>query len=1243
MFVANRKELFSRLIMKRIGVELGTGAEGHFEGVGIVLASCPDIPNSLMLLYPTFYAPNDSTCTITNGGLKKYAGFEKVLIDTHVQMTLIRNSGQTYSIPFITEHSIDYIKLDVRIPTRQSRSRLNYRHMSLQPASITSKPLRGTVLQSMWLHELYGHRSIAALQQMVDKGIIKGRGLPCKLAPLPGNCPICIAAGATKIPRGSLTDRTEPPLGTRWHIDFTFFNTISRRGFSSALIIVEATSRYIWFFPCRNKKAPIDLCLFFFNQMQRQGLPVIRCRSDEDGALINSTEFCKMMHKSLGITLESTGGYESSINGTAESPNRTTKRCIRANLMGSRLPDPFWCFAGQHSAVIYNQCLHRMTQKVPAKVFTGRTIPTSKLHPFGCQARIVKNLPAQRALSARTAGDPRSYDAEAASLSDVQVQDDEIGRFVGFSNHPNVALIYVKDKNGNERIRRAHHVIFDHYGLTTRSNYQPLPHEQLLRTFHDHTFGQASATDGSSQKSSSLGIEESQLDFIDSPFDPDECETFQVILPPKGQSIGITVVTDEDYTVPILHTISPSSNLYDEIPLRHNFASSWVVQIEEEHPITAQGVKDTLYALQRSTPRKIEITLCNMSDPVRYHHQSYRAIFDSCTALRHAHMATLSEPPACHNSIFKCLDSEHREHWIQACYSQFEKNDDINLCTQPTPIEDVPKDTKILRTVMSTKVKKKGENLYQFIARMCADGSGQEKGIDFEFSFSATTSAPAVRITLTYAAAFGLTLAIIDVVNAFQSTMLKHADRLTIAMPPFYKQWFEKKYPRHKLRQSPSGKYVLQLLKGLQGDKSIGRKWYLLLQSVLEAYGFISCLSEPALYVYENGDMKALLNTSTDDLLLAFTHDSIFQGLCEHLQRYFDITTKTGVILKYLNLQIIQTSYGISYDQTEHIEDKVLKKYFPADKIADSHPKRVHTPFRTDSQFEIDLLEQLPATGKELKALVARYGDTYAGILGSIMHPYVWTRPDLGFAVTRLSKYTHAPNAAAFAGLYRILRYFYTHPHRPIIVPRKKIDGYHTLRVDFDKPKFKAIQLPNGLIILVDSDHARDVVSRRSCHCILALILGVLVHWKIAQDKCVAIHSTDSEIRGAFAASKQAIYLQEIAEFIGIDREHCRPLTIFEDSQPCIDVLKANTVTSRVKHIAVPIHFIHQLISQGRIDILKIDTNLNLADSGTKPNSAPVHFRQFDQAIGVRFYPPPESEHYKLLKLDKFVKSPYDN
>ena len=232
-------------------------------------------------------------------------------------------------------------------------------------------------------------------------------------------------------------------------------------------------------------------------------------------------------------------------------------------------------------------------------------------------------------------------------------------------------------------------------------------------------------------------------------------------------------------------------------------------------------------------------------------------------------MATLSSPPKEHRTFWDCLDSTDRHHWIQAAYSQFRKNQSINLCSRPEPRESVPSDVKVLSTVLAPKIKKKGSNLYEFTLRMCANGSRQVKGVDFDFSWSPTVSASGLRLTLMAASVFDLTIGTLDAVNCFQSTNREPSKRLTIHTPPFYMSWFKKEFPHIQVDHFPSGHYVLQLLKGLQGDKSIGRDWYLLLVRLLGELEYVPCPAEPAVFIYKNQDQLMLACTSTDDILCA--------------------------------------------------------------------------------------------------------------------------------------------------------------------------------------------------------------------------------------------------------------------------------------------------------------------------------------------------------------------------------------
>jgi hypothetical protein len=96
-----------------------------------------------------------------------------------------------------------------------------------------------------------------------------------------------------------------------------------------------------------------------------------------------------------------------------------------------------------------------------------------------------------------------------------------------------------------------------------------------------------------------------------------------------------------------------------------------------------------------------------------------------------AHMITLRTEPIAHKTIFKCIDDpDFGEEWMQALFFQYDKNAAITLTAQPAQQEEVPEGYKVYQAVISTKIKKKGTDLHQLVARMCANGSKQEKGIN---------------------------------------------------------------------------------------------------------------------------------------------------------------------------------------------------------------------------------------------------------------------------------------------------------------------------------------------------------------------------------------------------------------------------------------------------------------------------------------------------------------------------------
>jgi hypothetical protein len=94
---------------------------------------------------------------------------------------------------------------------------------------------------------------------------------------------------------------------------------------------------------------------------------------------------------------------------------------------------------------------------------------------------------------------------------------------------------------------------------------------------------------------------------------------------------------------------------------------------------------------------------------------------------------------------------------------------------------------------------------------------------------------------------------------------------------------------------------------------------------------------------------------------MASENDEPFHHLVNELRQMSDLTSKQGSILKFLNLRIVQSPLGVSFDQTKHITTQILEPYF--EKTPKSIiPRRLY-PFPIEASFEYILYEAPPLSG----------------------------------------------------------------------------------------------------------------------------------------------------------------------------------------------------------------------------------------------------------------------------------------
>jgi hypothetical protein len=194
------------------------------------------------------------------------------------------------------------------------------------------------------IHQRFGHILDDTIDIMCRKQILDGFPL---VQPSRYNydCPIYSPGKLPQFKKGKTICTKAMAPGECLHMDFTFWDIISRRNFTTVLTIVDAASRMIWLFFTASKKPPLHILRWFFANQCQENRKLADIRGNKDGALVRSYAFTTFLRDEEQPNLETTGGYESFLNGKVECPNRTLAERTRFILLNAGAPPMDWCYA----------------------------------------------------------------------------------------------------------------------------------------------------------------------------------------------------------------------------------------------------------------------------------------------------------------------------------------------------------------------------------------------------------------------------------------------------------------------------------------------------------------------------------------------------------------------------------------------------------------------------------------------------------------------------------------------------------------------------------------------------------------------------------------------------------------------------------------------------------------------------------------------------------------------------------
>jgi hypothetical protein len=180
--------------------------------------------------------------------------------------------------------------------------------------------------------------------------------------------------------------------------------------------------------------------------------------------------------------------------------------------------------------------------------------------------------------------------------------------------------------------------------------------------------------------------------------------------------------------------------------------------------------------------------------------------------------------------------------------------------------------------------------------------------------------------------------------------------------------------------------YVCCLTKAIYGLKQAPRAWYSALKHALTEFGFINSKSDSSLFVFHTSSTIAYCLVYVDDLIITGNNSVFVASIIDHLGQKFSIKD-LGSLHFFLGVEVIPTTAGLFLTQHKYIRDLLAKTSVDG-------ARDVTTPLSTyvslqldDGSFSVDSTE-------------------YCQDIGALQYMSL-TRPDINFAVNKLSQFMH--------------------------------------------------------------------------------------------------------------------------------------------------------------------------------------------------------------------------------------------
>jgi Reverse transcriptase (RNA-dependent DNA polymerase) len=1028
------------------------------------------------------------------------------------------------SVVAVLEDHYDQFVLEFT-PENLSKSAF-YTRRNLYNSWTERRPAYGDAMK--W-HLRLGHPGPQALQHLVNCSTgARIRG------PTTVECDACGQGKMKRRIRRAPRDLHEGP-GYRLAIDFHDFNR-GYGGFNSLMLVTDRWSGLYWDYYLSDRKAKtiISALKHLFGTLKRQCSILPKVAELDNELTSQKPDVQAYLENAEFMRVEPSAPYTGAQNGGAERSGGVLKNEIRAMAIGANLPDELWPEVSRAAVYLHNRTpIYTYNWKSPydrfhtniahrdGVVVESRKPQQAHLKVYGCKAFAMTTDALKKANRLKRLN-PKAW----------------IGFLVEYDSS-NIYRIWNPKLN---KVFRTRDVIFNEDAIFDGDKTAQQQELDELQT----TISRIEEPDADSEETSESNINqytehEPSPMFIQG-FDDDDAGVYEAGDPNEDQlsdSAGLEAtkafekLAEFEYPTP---TSTPPAALLAGAIREADDSRSNSISTKFE-PWKAAFNAGTLVHATKTSAQRIS------HQRIRTIQQEHRTvnkarilrILTQPNGLQRLHRRDLPPEPKRHEDladhllgdIFKQAELDHLHSHVQ-----------MKSWAEVTKANSLEKGDQILDCmwVYVYKFNKHGR-LSKCKARLVVRGDQQAKSMIGD-TYAATLAARSFRVFIAIAARFDLDLIQYDAVNAFVHAQLD--ERVFMKLPPGYRK--------------PG--MTLKLNKALYGLRRSPLLWQKELKSALQAIGFNPVPHEPCCLTRDG----ILVFFYVDDIVFAYkkNRETLVKNLVEKLKAKYNLTGGNE-LQWFLGIEVIRDRERnlIWLSQSSYI-DKIAN-------LADSSPP-----------------DQIPMTREELRPYDGRasYSEVnrYQRKIGSLMYAAVTTRPDIAFAVSRLSCFLINPGPEHHNAADRVLLY---------------LKRFRNLGLEFGGG--------NNFIVASDASFADNTIDRKSSQAYAMKLFNGLIGWRANKQDTVTTSTTEAELLALAQAAKEGQFINRLIRELTVELDDPRTQIQCDNIQTIRLVnQEIARLQTKLRHVDIHNHWLRQEATNGRINVSYTPSEDMIADGLTK-------------------------------------------